>query len=209
MKRISDKTRTVLAISVTCWVGLSLSACGAKKVMVPLDAAELLESEDGGVGSAGKGGSSGKNAGNECLNTLESQVDSAGLSLTDKCQECMCEKCSAEIAAVDKAGKTAINLVTCGLKNKVTDTCLFCNGSCSTITGLLSAFQGPCTNEVCKAASAACSSSSTIADYEVGLTVNDTCVAGAKNPCGYAYSLSVCSVKNCASPTCDWAKPCQ
>jgi hypothetical protein len=220
MKRISDKTRIVLAISVTCWVVFALSACGAKRIIVPLDAAELVVSEDGGVNSAaGKGGSGGKSgsagtsastgASSTCLDSAKSQLTTANVSLTATCQQCLCSKCSDEIAAVLKDGKTAINLVTCGLKNKVTSTCLFCNGSCSTVTGILSAFQGPCTNEVCTAASATCSSSSTIADYQIGLTVNDTCAVGKDNPCGHAYSLSDCSVKNCASPTCDQAKVCQ
>lgn len=214
MKRVSDKTRIVLAISVSCWVGIAVSACGAKKVMVPLDAAALLENEDGGVGNGGKGGKGGSagtsaSGSGQCLDSIQSQLTAANVSLTKTCEDCLCKKCGAEIAAVVKDGKNAINLVKCGLKSKVTSTCLFCNGSCLTVNGLMTVFQGPCANEVCAAASLACSSSSTIADYQTALSVSTTCVVGADNTCGRAYSLSDCSVKNCASPVCEQATTCQ
>jgi hypothetical protein len=214
MKLASEKTRVVFAVFVTCAFGLVLGGCGSKKINVPLS---LIEGYEGGVEDGGdaeaeteKSASKSKSASSSCLDNLEEQRKDKKLDRTVKCEECLCKNCEDEVAAVIKDGQKAIDVVTCAEKNKVTNECLLCPGPCmGSITDMMTVFQGPCADEVCKAASIECSSSSTIVDYQAALSVSEKCTAGQDNPCGHALTLSECMLKNCPISTCSAAIVCE
>jgi hypothetical protein len=209
MKRVSDKMRIILAISVICFVGLFQTACGAKKVNVPLDAAQYTKSNESDSDEGDDAGeeeedASAQGSGNACQDLLAEQRKSAKLSRTEKCEKCLCDKCADEFATIIEDGTKAINVVTCAEKNKVTGQCLACKGPCmNSLSGILtgggdinSVLSGPCVKEVCTAGSLDCSS------IMNAYRLLQVCVSDADNPCGHAMALSDCLVQNCPSPTC-------
>jgi hypothetical protein len=235
MKRVSDKMRIVLAISVICLLGFTLSACGAEKVEVPLDAASFVEGARGNGADNGndeedqdaaakddeeeddstKSSSTKRSSkADECLDFLAEQNEDADLSRTEKCEECLCDECSDEIETIIDDGKKAINVLSCAEEEEVTGQCLMCEGgNCrSTVMGNLGGIRGGRTGGSTTLFDGPCAKEVCSATSIDCTTVNgatslvQACVAGQDNPCGHALDLLECMAKNCESPVCKETK---